>query len=401
MQINHKNIIYLDNNATTKTDPLVIQEMLPYFSEYYGNASSNTHILSWQSESAVDKATQQIAALINANPFEIIYTSGATESNNLIFKGLSLTEQDHIIVSNIEHKCVLESAKYQHSHYKVALSFLKVDENGHINLDELKNLIQPNTKLISIMLTNNEIHTINPIKEIGIICKEFDLLLHVDAAQGMGKIPIDVKELNVDLLSASGHKFYAPKGVGFLYIKGGINKTTLKPLFLGGNQEKGLRSGTLPVPLIAGLGKAAELAKDMFIQQPEKLKGIEHLTQLIFTSIKNEFNEIRLNGSDLKYRHLGGLNVSFPNIDAGELQFLIPHICFSRGSACSSASLDYSYVLKAIGVPAELAIGTMRICLSKYTTQEEIEIASMDIISAIKKLYRAKLFSNPFYSLSN
>lgn len=396
MKINNRNIIYLDNNATTPTEPLVLETMLPFFTENFGNAASNTHILSWQAEGAVDNATNQIAKLINAEPYEIIYTSGATESNNLIFKGLSFTEKDHIIISNIEHKCVLESAKYQHKENNVSLTYAEVNQNGEIDLNKFEKLIKPNTKLVSIMLTNNEIHSINPIKKISEICKSYNLLLHVDAAQGIGKMKIDVKDLNINLMSISGHKFYAPKGVGILYMKEGINKTTIKPLFLGGGQEKGLRSGTLPVPLIVGLGKASEIALDFLTNKPEKINEIKTLTKYMFHSIQNEFNDVILNGSDFENRQLGGLNISFPNIDTGELQFLIPHICFSRGSACSSGSLDYSYVLKAIGLTVDLAVGAMRMSISKFNTKEEIETATHDIITAVKKLYKTKHFSNPF-----
>jgi cysteine desulfurase len=386
MSIERQNIIYLDNNATTQVDPLVFDAMLPYFSEMYGNPASNTHIMGWQAEEAVSNATIKIAKLINAHPHEIIFTSGATESNNLAIKGFPFSGNVHLIVSNVEHKCVLETAKYIAKEQNAELTVLKCDSIGKIIPDDLINALKDNTVFVSIMLANNEIHAINDIKKIAAICHDRDITLHVDAAQAVGKISIDVKQLDVDLLSMSSHKFYGPKGIGCLYIRNGINEIRLKPLLLGGRQEKGLRSGTLAVPLIVGMGKAAEIAKE----KSETLTystQIKDLAKIMFYGIKNIINEISLNGSSIDDRLTGGLNITFPNIDVGKLQFEVPNICFSRGSACSSGLLDYSYVLKAIGLTPQQAVGTARFCIGRFNTKQEIDETVDSITNAIKKLY--------------
>lgn len=392
MQINKKDVIYLDNNATTRTDPLVVEAMLPFFTAKYGNPASTSHVIGWEAEDAVSEATQNISNLINAEPFEIIFTSGATESNNLAIKGLPFSEKDHIIVSNIEHKCVLETAKFLKKEKNVQLSIVECDSFGQIKVDEIKKYIKDNTKFVSIMIANNEIHTINPIKEISRVCKERGIMFHVDAAQAIGKIKIDVKNLGVDMLSLSSHKFYGPKGIGILYIKNGINDITLNPLLHGGKQEKGLRSGTLAVPLIVGLGFASKISKNIFDNEETELVRIKELTKKMFLGLKNNINEIKLNGVDLEDRLPGGLSLTFPYIDIGQLQFEVPHICFSRSSACSSGHLDYSYVLKAIGITPEQAVGTGRFCVGRFTTEEDIQETIFSLSSAYKKLYRKRDF---------
>jgi cysteine desulfurase len=389
MRINNKDIIYLDNNATTCTDTAVVEAMLPYFSEMYGNAMASTYIMGWQAEEAVSEATTQLAQLINAHPFEIIYTSGATESNNLAIKGFPFSGNERLLVSNIEHKCVLEAAKYMGDGNGLHLSILKCDSSGKIPVDTVHKALSENTMFVSIMLANNEIHSINPIKQIAKLCKEREILFHVDAAQAIGKIPVDVKEMDVDMLSLSAHKFYGPKGIGALYIKNGINHIKLKPLLHGGKQEKGLRSGTLAVPLIVGLGKAARIAKNKLTEKTA-INKIKELTEKMYHGIKMEINDIILNGTALEERLPGGLNITFPNIDVGKLQFEIPHICFSRGSACSSGLLDYSYVLKAIGITPQQAVGTARFCIGRYNTETEIDEAVYEIVNAVKKLYTKK-----------
>lgn len=394
MEIKSKKVIYLDNNATTKTDPLAVEAMLPFFIEKYGNSASNSHVFGWEAEDAISESTQNISNLINAEPFEIIYTSGATESNNLAIKGLPFSEKDHIIVSNIEHKCVIETAKFLKNEKNVQLSIVECDSFGHINVEEFKKQIRDNTKFVSIMIANNEIHSINPIKEISKICNERGIIFHVDAAQAIGKINIDVKDLGVDMLSLSSHKFYGPKGVGVLFIKNGINDIVLKPLLLGGRQEKGLRSGTLPVPLIVGLGVASKISKNIFDNGQTELLKIKRITEKMYFALRDEINEIKLNGANFENRLPGGLSLTFPNIDVGQLQFELPHICFSRGSACSSGHLDYSYVLKAIGITPEQAIGTARFCIGRFTTEEEIQETIFSLASAYRKLYKKDNFHN-------
>lgn len=388
------NIIYLDNNASTRVDPKVVKAMNPYWSELYGNPSSNSHILSWKSEAAVDVARQQVANLVGAEKHEIYFTSGATEGNNMVIKCCGLKSKDHIITSSIEHKCVLEATYWMKTKEDVKVDFLKVNSKGQTSIDELLSKITPETKLISFMWVNNEIHTINNIKAIGNLCKKRNILFHVDAAQAVGKMKVNVKALNIDFLTLSGHKYYAPNGIGALYIKGGVENGKLFPLIHGGGQEKGMRSGTIPVPLIVGLGEASRIAFEHIRNQVE-FERINYLTTYLHDSISNEIAEIKLNGPLLTNRQLGGLSLSFPGIDSGELQFHIPEICFSRGSACSSGSLDYSYVLKEIGLSVEEAIGTMRICVGRFNTEEEIHLATTKICSAVKKLYSNKKNSIP------
>ena len=382
-------VIYLDNNATTKTDSKVVEAMSPYWSEFYGNPSSNSHILSWKSEAAVDVARQQVANLVGAFKHEIFFTSGATEGNNMVINCCGLKSKDHIITSSIEHKCVLEATYWIQTKEDVKVDYLKVDSKGQTSIDELISKITPETKLVSFMWVNNEIHTINNIEKIGNLCKKRNILFHVDAAQAVGKMKVNLRAINIDFLTLSGHKYYAPNGIGALYVKGGVENGKLFPLIHGGGQEKGMRSGTTPVPLIVGLGEASRIALE-HVQNQVEIKRINSLSAYLYDFISNEIDETKLNGSSLKNRQLGGLNLSFPGIDAGELQFYIPEICFSRGSACSSGSLDYSYVLKEIGLSVEEAIGTMRICIGRFNTEEEIHLAATKISSAIKKLYSNK-----------
>jgi cysteine desulfurase len=280
----------------------------------------------------------------------------------------------------------LETAKYMGHEGGLSLSVLNCDSSGRISVAALDKVLKENTMFVSVMLANNEIHTINSIKQIAALCREREITFHVDAAQAIGKIPVDVKDLDVDMISLSAHKFYGPKGIGALYIKNGINHIKLKPLLLGGRQEKGLRSGTLAVPLIVGLGKAAHIAKEKLDAQTD-INRVKELTQKMYYGIKAEINDIVLNGAEFKERLPGGLNITFSNIDVGKLQFEIPHICFSRGSACSSGLLDYSYVLKAIGITPQQAVGTARFCIGRYNTEQEIDETIYSIVNAVKKLY--------------
>lgn len=386
MGLNKIKTIYIDNNSSTLTDPMVIDLMLPYFYEYGANPSSSTYTLSWKAEVAIEKARSQVADLINAKPYEIFFTSGATESNNLVLKGLDLSSKDHIITSNIEHKCVLECFEYLNKKHSIQTTFLEVNSFGEIDLSNFKDSIKDNTKLVSIMFINNEIHNINPIEKFGEICNEKGILLHVDSAQAIGKVNIDVQKLKIDLMSISGHKFYAPKGIGALYIRGGINNIKLYPQMLGGGQEMGLRSGTLPVPLIVGFGEAARIAKENLNNGNESL-FLKNQAVRMFNLINKSCEDITLNGLDISKRQPGSLNILVSGVNTSELQMLIPHICYSRGSACSSGNLGYSHVLKSIGLTPIEASQVMRISIGRFNTEEDLQIATFDIIEAIK-LYR-------------
>lgn len=380
-------MIYLDNNATTATDPIVVEEMMPYFYHNYGNPSSNSHLFSWKAEEAVFVARQKVANVINSLPKEIYFTSGATEGNNMILKGLGLKANDHIITSNIEHKCVLESAEFLKRKNNVSVTHLAVNNEGLIGIEEIKASITESTKLISVMYVNNEIHSINDIEQIGSLCREKNILFHVDAAQAIGKLKIDVQKSKIDFLTLSSHKFYGTKGIGAVYIRED-NKHLVEPLIHGGGQENNFRSGTLPLPLIVGIGKAAEIAHSI-VNSDMELNRIKWLSEKFLKNLTNEIT-VKLNGSPIEKRQIGGLSLVLDGIDTGELQFHIPNVCYSRGSACSSGSLSYSYVLKAIGLSPQEAIGTMRICVGRFNTEEEVSLASENIVSAVKKLTKSK-----------
>jgi len=380
-------LIYLDNNATTATDTIVVEEMLPYFYHNYGNPSSNSHLLSWKAEEAVFVARQKVAKVINALPKEVYFTSGATEGNNMILKGLGLQANDHIITSNVEHKCVLESADFLMRKSNVSVTFIPVNNKGIVSIEDIKSSIMENTKLISIMYVNNEIHSINDIESIGKFCREKNILFHVDAAQAIGKMKVDVVKGKIDFLTLSSHKFYGTKGIGAVFIREDI-KHLVEPLLHGGGQEHNFRSGTLPLPLIVGIGKAAEIALDV-VNSDVELNRIKWLSEKFLKNLTSEI-DVKLNGLPIGKRQVGGLSLVMEGIDTGELQFHVPNVCYSRGSACSSGSLSYSYVLKAIGLSPQEAIGTMRICVSRFNTEEEITLASESIVAAVKKLTKSK-----------
>lgn len=386
-------LIYLDNNATTATDPIVVEEMMPYFYHNYGNPSSNSHLLSWKAEEAVFVARQKVAKVINALPKEVYFTSGATEGNNMILKGLGLQANDHIIISNIEHKCVLESADYLKRKNNVSVSYINVGNEGLIDVGDIKALITESTKLISIMYVNNEIHTINDIAQLGNFCRERNILFHVDAAQAIGKLKVDVQRSNIDFLTLSSHKFYGTKGIGAVFIREEV-KHLVEPLLHGGGQESNFRSGTLPLPLIVGVGKAAEIALDV-VSSDMELNRITWLSEKFLENLTSEI-AVKLNGLPIGKRQVGGLSLVLEGIDTGELQFHVPNVCYSRGAACSSGSLNYSYVLKAIGLTPQEAISTMRVCIGRFNTEEEVTLASQSIVAAVKKLTKSKFhfFSN-------
>ncbi len=375
--------IYLDYQATTPVDPRVLAEMLPYFTEKFGNAHSRSHSYGWESEAAVEVAREQVAKLINADPKEIVFTSGATESNNMAIKGVAHfygKKKRHIITVVTEHKCVLDACRHlEEEGFKV--TYLPVDSNGLINLEELKNAITEDTCLVSIMAVNNEIGVVQPIEEIGKICRERGVFFHSDCAQAFGKIKLDVRALNMDLMSISGHKIYAPKGIGALYISR-KPRVRLEALMNGGGQERGFRSGTLPTPLIVGLGKAAEIAMN---EMDKDYNHVKHLSDKFYNAINAKIPNVFLNGDAIK-RYPGNLNISFAYVEGESLIIAIKELAVSSGSACTSASLEPSYVLRSMGVDEDLAHTSIRFGIGRFTTEEEIDHAINVLVNNIERL---------------
>ncbi|MDH5747784.1 MAG: IscS subfamily cysteine desulfurase [Rhodospirillales bacterium] len=380
---NSKSPIYLDYQATTPTDPRVIDAMLPFFNEKFGNPHSRSHAYGWRAEEAVEIARAQIASLIGANPKEVIFTSGATESNNLAIKGVAHFYKDkknHIITCVTEHKCVLDSCRHlEQEGFEV--TYLPVQENGLIDLEKLKAAITDQTAIVSIMAANNEIGVIQPVKEIGAICREKGVYFHTDAAQAVGKIPLDVNDMNIDLMSISGHKVYGPMGIGALYVRR-KPRVRLVALINGGGQERGMRSGTLPTPLCVGIGMACALAEKEMGAEAERLRM---LRDRFYKGIMDRLPEVYLNG-DLDKRLPGNLNLSFAYVEGEGLMMGIKDLAVSSGSACTSASLEPSYVLRALGVEEELAHTSLRIGLGRFTTEEEVDIAVDKIASEVERL---------------
>ncbi|KAL7515123.1 hypothetical protein ACHAXN_012406 [Cyclotella atomus] len=365
---------YLDMSATTPLDPRVLDKMMPYFIGSYGNPHSRTHSYGWESETVVEKARAQVASLIQASPKEIIFTSGATESNNLSIKGAAHfyggegKSKKHVITTQTEHKCVLDSCRsLEQEGYDV--TYLPVQAStGLVDMAELENAMRDETFLVSIMAVNNEIGTRQPIEEIGALCRKKKILFHTDAAQMLGKLPIDVNAMNIDLMSLSSHKVYGPKGIGALYIRR-RPRVRLEPLFSGGGQERGLRSGTLPHTLCAGFGAACELAeKEMEIDDA----WIRYLSNKLCRGIEERIPMVTLNGHpDLRYP--GCVNYSFSYVEGESLLMALKNVAVSSGSACTSASLEPSYVLRALGVDDELAHGSLRFGIGRFTSEAEID----------------------------
>ncbi len=376
------NNVYFDNSATTKTDERVIEAMMPYITENYGNPSS-IYKIGRENRKAVEEAREQVAKALNCESNEIYFTNGGSESDNTAIRGIAYAYKNkgnHIITSKIEHPAVLETCK-QLEKEGFEVSYIGVDENGIIKLDELKNAIKPTTTLISIMFANNEIGTIEPIEEIGKIAKENNIFFHTDAVQAVGNVEIDVKKLNIDALSMSGHKFYGPKGIGALYVKKGIK---FEKLINGGHQERNKRAGTENVAGIVGLGKAIELA---YQELDEHNKKIKELRDYYVEQVKAKIPYIRINGDETK-RLPGNSNISFRLIE-GEgllLNLDLKGICASSGSACTSGSLDPSHVLLAIGLPHEIAHGSLRISIGKYNTKEEVDYLVENLVEIIGRL---------------
>ena len=370
------NKIFLDNNSTTQTDPKVLEKMIPYFTEKYGNASSRTHAHGWEAEAAIEIARENIADMINSDSSEIIFSSGATESNNLVFQNILKYSDKHIITATTEHKAVLDVCEYIKKNSSNTISYIKPNKSGLINLEQIKRSINSKTYMLSIMHVNNEIGVIQPIEEIGKLCKKNNILFHVDAAQSFGKIDIDVKKMNIDFLSISAHKIYGPKGIGALYIK---SKNTVSPIMYGGNQEKSIRPGTLSVPLIVGFGEASKLAKK---QMNDDIDRIKSLQKLFLSKIKEDI-EVLINGCKIN-RIPGNLNLSFPQLNGQSIINSLPRISISSGSACTSSSPKPSHVLLNIGIDKKTINSSIRIGIGRFNTKEEIVLAANDIVNVVK-----------------
>ena len=376
--------IYMDNHATTPLDPRVLDAMMPYLTGKFGNAASRNHQFGWDAEQAVEEARKEIAALIGADPREIVITSGATESDNLAVKGVAgmyREKGDHIITCVTEHKAILDSCKHlEKDGYRV--TFLPVTDKGFVDLDDLRRAITDKTILITIMTANNEVGVIQDIKEIGKIARERGVIFHTDAVQAAGKVPFNVNELNVDLASLSAHKMYGPKGVGALYVRRRNPRVLLTPIIDGGGHERGMRSGTLNVPGIAGFGKAARIAReDLAKESAEMLRLREKLRH----TLERELDEVYING-DLEKRLPGNLNMSFAYVEGESLLMGINDIAVSSGSACTSASLEPSYVLKALGVGEDLAHTSIRFGIGRFNTDEEVDYVANRVIEVVRRL---------------
>ncbi|HLO78051.1 MAG TPA: IscS subfamily cysteine desulfurase [Magnetospirillum sp.] len=375
--------IYLDYQATTPCDPRVVEKMLPYFTEKFGNAHSRTHRYGWEAEEAVEVAREQIAAIIGADSKEIIFTSGATESNNLAIKGVAHFYKDkknHIVTVVTEHKCVLDTCRHLEQE-GFTVTYLPVQANGLVDLAELEAAITDRTAIVSVMGVNNEIGVIQPLAEIGALCRKKGAFFHTDCAQAVGKLPIDVNAMNIDLMSISGHKIYGPKGIGALYVRR-RPRVRLVPLINGGGQERGMRSGTLATPLCVGLGEACAIAKAEMGAEAERLRRLQ---ARLLGGLKQRLAEIYVNG-DMDSRIPGNLNISFAFVEGEGLMMGIKDLAVSSGSACTSASLEPSYVLRALGLDAEMAHTSIRFGLGRFTTDEDIEYAIDHVTQAVEHL---------------
>jgi cysteine desulfurase len=376
--------IYLDYQATTPMDERVLAAMLPWFREKFGNAASRNHAYGWEAEKAVEEGRARIAELIHAEQKEIVFTSGATESDNLAIKGVAEMYSDqgrHVITAATEHKAVLDTCK--HLEQKgCEVTVLPVDKSGLVDVDQVAKAIRKDTILVTLMAANNEVGTIHPIEAIGRLCKERGVLFHTDATQGVGKIPLDVEKMGIDLLSLSAHKIYGPKGVGALYVRRRGPRVRLMPQIDGGGHERGMRSGTLNVPGIVGLGKACQLCGEEFESETKRLTAMR---ERFWKKLSSELDEIFLNGHPTR-RLPGNLNVSFAYVEGEGLMMGMSDLAVSSGSACTSASLEPSYVLRALGVGEDLAHTSIRFGFGRFTTDEEIDFAGERVVAAVKRL---------------
>jgi cysteine desulfurase len=379
-----KTPIYMDNNSTTRVDPRVVEAMLPVFTEKYGNAASRTHAFGWEAELLVEEAREQIADLIGAGGKEIIFTSGATESDNLAIKGVAQMYKkkgNHLITQVTEHKAVLDTCKrLEKDGFQV--TYLPVDKYGQVHAEQIREAMTDKTILVSIMAANNEIGSLQPIKAIGRLCKEKGVLFHTDAVQAIGKVPIDVNEMGIDLLSLTAHKMHGPKGIGALYVRKKDPRVRLEPQIDGGGHERGMRSGTLPVPMIVGLGKACEIEKK---EGPDEAKKLYKLRERLRKGIMDKLPESYLNGHPDE-RLPGNANISFAYVEGEGLMMGIKDVAVSSGSACTSASLEPSYVLRALGVGDELAHSSIRFGLSRFNTEEEVDFVIELVVREVQRL---------------
>jgi cysteine desulfurase len=377
--------IYLDNNATTPLDPRVLEVMMPYLTTRFGNAASRNHVFGWEAEEAVETARKQVADIIGADEKEIIFTSGATESSNIAIKGaveMYREKGDHIITQVTEHKATLDTCKRLEREGKARVTYLPVHPDGLIDLEQLENAITDKTILVSVMFANNEVGTIQPIKEIGAICRKHGVLFHTDAVQAIGKVPVDVNSMNIDIMSISGHKLYGPKGIGALYVRRKNPRVKLAGVIDGGGHERGMRSGTLNVPGIVGLGEACKIAK---AEMADETVRLTRLRDKLKDGIMSQLDHTHVNGS-LEHRLPNNMNISFEFVEGEGLMMGIKDIAVSSGSACTSASLEPSYVLKALGLGDDLAHSAIRFGLGRFTTEDEIDFTIQDVVRAVNKL---------------
>ena len=375
--------IYLDNNATTPTDPRVVEAMIPYFTEFFGNAASRNHPFGWKAEEAVSYAREQIAALIGANEKEIIFTSGATESNNLALKGvyeMYAAKGNHFITVSTEHKAILDACKHLEKQ-GAEVTYLSVGEDGLLTVEQIAEVIKPNTVLVSVMYGNNELGVIQPIREIGALCKERGVLFHTDATQAVGKIPVDVMADHIDLMSFTAHKMYGPKGVGALYVRRKNPRVKVTAQLDGGGHERGMRSGTLNVTGIVGFGKACELCRLEMADEAKRLSALRDKLENALLTVEESY----LNGNKAN-RLPHTTNISFKYVEGEGLMMGIKDIAVSSGSACTSASLEPSYVLKSLGLDDELAHSSLRFGLGRFTTEEEIDFTIKCVSDAVQRL---------------
>lgn len=375
--------LYLDFQATTPMDPRVLDAMLPYQVNFYGNPHSRTHAYGWESESAMERARKQVADLIGADPREIIFTSGATESNNMAVKGVARfygQKKHHVITTQTEHKCVLDSCRVLESE-GFRVTYLPVQNNGLIDLELLERSITPDTSLVSIMTVNNEIGVKQPIRDIGRLCRSRGVFFHTDGAQAVGKIPLNVSELNIDLMSISAHKIYGPKGVGALFVRR-RPRVRMEPLQSGGGQERGLRSGTVPTPLAVGLGAACAVAQQEMEYDHRRISALAHR---LVSTITAEIPNVIMNG-DAEQRYPGCVNLSFAYVEGESLLMALKDVALSSGSACTSASLEPSYVLRAIGADEDLAHSSIRFGIGRFTTEDEVDYTAQKCIRQVTRL---------------
>lgn len=375
--------LYLDAQATTPLDPRVLDKMMPYLTVYHGNPHSRTHMYGWESEAAVEHARQQVADLIGADKKEVIFTSGATECNNIAVKGVARfykSKKTHIVTTQTEHKCVLDSCRALEAE-GFDVTYISVKSNGLIDLNELEAAIRPSTSLVSVMMVNNEIGVKQPIEEIGTICRKKKVFFHTDAAQAIGKVPIDVNAMNIDLMSISGHKLYGPKGIGALYVRR-RPRVRVEPLQSGGGQERGMRSGTIPAPLAVGLGAACELAQT---EMDYDHRYINTLSNHLIEKITSNLRQVVRNGDPIAW-YPGCINLSFACVEGESLLMALKDVALSSGSACTSASLEPSYVLRAIGASEDLAHSSIRFGIGRFTTFEEVDYTADNTIQHVKRL---------------